>query len=271
MFEEALNTGRIDVGHVDAVASAWADLDDAERVELAGFGEMLLGHATVESPERFRRRVRDLVRRIQRDHGQRLAERQRAEQRVRRWIDNQTGMGRLDVALDPENMARVWAALDERLTERRSRPDTAGVSLQRLGVDAFVELVTTSTALDPRLPELSVLIDLHTLETGVFGARSVCETSDGQALTPAAVRRLACDAGFLPVVLGGDGVPLDIGRKRRLATADQRRLAAMYATCAMPACGVRFSRCRIHHCDPWLPTGPTDLGQLDPDLRPPPP
>jgi Domain of unknown function (DUF222) len=264
-LEAALADGRVDAAHVDAVVAAWADLDDTERGDFARCEEMLVGYATVESPERFRRRVRDLARRIQRDHGQRVAERQRAEQRVRRWIDGRTGMGRLDIDLDAENTAKVWAALEERLAEWKAREDTAGVPLQRLEVDAIVELLTASSALDPRQPELSVLIDLRTLQTGVFGAGSVCETSDGQVLTPAAVRRLACEAGFLPVVLGGDGVPLDVGRKRRLATAEQRRaLAAMYATCAMPGCGTAFERCRIHHCDPWLPSGPTDMENLVP-------
>jgi Domain of unknown function (DUF222) len=193
---------------------------------------VLLGYATVETAERFRRRVRDLARRMQRDHGQRVADRQRAEQRVRRWIDQQTGMGHLHVELDPENTAKVWAALDERLLDFKTRPDTAGIATRRLEVDALVELVTVSTALDPRLPEVCFLIDLATLESGVFAAGSVCETSDGQALTPAAVRRLACEARILPIVLGGDGVPLDVGRRHRLATREQRRaLAAMYATC----------------------------------------
>jgi Domain of unknown function (DUF222) len=264
MFEAAVSEGRIDAAHVDAVAAAWADLDDDERVELAGFGEKLLGYATVETAERFRRRVRDLARRIARDHGQRVAERQRAEASVRRWIDR-NGMGHLHAELDPETTAKVWAALDQHLADVRSRDDTAGVPLQRVEVDARTELVTRSAAVDPRAPELVVLIDLATLQSGVFAEGSICETSDGLPLTPAAVRRLACEAGILPVVLGGDGVPVDVGRTRRLATREQRRaLAAMYATCAMPACGVRFDRCRIHHCVPWLPLGPTDLANLLP-------
>jgi Domain of unknown function (DUF222) len=154
---------------------------------------------------------------------------------------------------------------DERLSECKTRPDTAGVHPQRLEVDALVELVTASTALDPRAPELVVLVDLATLQSGIFAAGSVCETSDGQPLTPAAVRRLACEAGILPVVLGGDGVPVDVGRTRRLATREQRRaLAAMYTTCAMPGCTIRFGGCRIHHCDAWLPIGATDLANLVP-------
>jgi Domain of unknown function (DUF222) len=264
LFEAAVGEGRIDAAHVDAVAAAWADLDDDERGVLAGFAERLLGYAMVESPERFRRRVRDLARRVQRDHGQRVAERQREQASVRRWIDR-NGMGHLHAELDPETTAKVWAALDRHLGEVRSRDDTAGIALQRLEVDALVELVTASTALDRRTPEVVVLIDWATLRSGVFAAGSICETSDGLPLTPAAVRRLACEAGIVPVVLGGDGVPLDVGRTRRLATREQRRaLAAMYATCALPGCGVRFERCRIHHCDPWLPVGPTDLANLIP-------
>jgi hypothetical protein len=151
------------------------------------------------------------------------------------------------------------------LAELRSQHDTGGIPLGRLEVDALVELVTASSAVDPRVPEISVLVDHATLATGVFGVGSVCETVDGQALAPETVRRLACDAGLLPVVLGGDGVPLDVGRTRRLATRAQRQaLAAMYTTCGMPGCGVRFARCRIHHLDPWLPTGQTDLDNLLP-------
>lgn len=265
MFEAALAEGRIDVAHVDAVAAAWRDLDESERAELAEHGESLLGYAETENPERFRRRARDLARQIARDHGVRVAERQRAQQQVRRWTDRRTGMGHLHVELDPENTARVWAAIDERLAAFATRGDNAGVPLNRLEVDALVELITTSSALDPRSPEICVLVDLATARSGVFGPGSICETSDGTALTPAAVRRLACEAGILPVVLGGDGVPLDVGRSRRLATREQRRaLAGIYTSCGMPGCSVRFERCRIHHLDPWLPSGPTDLDNLIP-------
>jgi hypothetical protein len=265
MFERALAEGRIDAAHVDAIAAAWTDLDTEARAQFAEHGPLLVEVATAESPERFRRRVRDLARRIAHDHGVRAAERQRRAQRSRRWIDQRTGMGHLHLELDPENTARVWTALDQQLATITARDDTAGISLNRLEVDAFVELVTASAASELRSPELCVLVDLATLQTGGFAPGSICETTDGIALTPAAARRLACEAAILPLVLGGDGVPLDAGRSRRLATREQRRaLAAMYATCGLPGCGVRFERCRIHHLDPWLPTGPTDLDNLIP-------
>jgi hypothetical protein len=174
-------------------------------------------------------------------------------------------MGKLCADLDPETTAIVWAALDSHLATLKARDPNSEVTLQRLEVDALVELLTTSAALDPRVPELSVHIDWATLRTGVFGPGSICETADGQPLTPEAVRRLACEANIIPIVLGGDGVPLDHGRARRLATRDQRRaLAAMYTTCALPGCTVRVGRCRIHHIDPWVPDGETNLDRLIP-------
>ena len=80
------------------------------------------------------------------------------------------------------------------------------------------------------------------------------------------MRRLCCKAGIIPVVLGGDGVVLDVGRSRRLATADQRRaLSVMYTSCGWPGCHVGFEHCRIHHVTHW-PTigGDTDLDNLIP-------
>ena len=87
-----------------------------------------------------------------------------------------------------------------------------------------------------------MLIDHATLLHGLHD-RSVCETSDGQPITPDAVRRLACDAELIPTVLGSTGAVLDQGRARRVATAEQRRaLRAMYRTCGHPDCTVRVRR-----------------------------
>jgi hypothetical protein len=76
---------------------------------------------------------------------------------------------------------------------------------------------------------------------------------------------LACDANIIPIVLGGDGRVLDVGRGRRLATGDQRRaLRAMHRTCAAPDCPVRFGDCDIHHLKEWRDGGATDLVNLVP-------
>ena len=110
-----------------------------------------------------------------------------------------------------------------------------------------------------------MLIDHATLLHGLHD-RSVCETSDGQPITPDAVRRLACDAELIPTVLDSTGAVLDQGRARRVATVDQRRaLRAMYRTCGHPDCSVRFADCEIHHVIEWIHQhGPTDLANLLP-------
>lgn len=107
-------------------------------------------------------------------------------------------------------------------------------------------------------------MDLETLEHALHDG-SVCETVGGVALTPEAVRRLACEASIVPFVLGGAGEVLDEGSGRRLASAAQRRaLAVMHATCVMPGCTVPFDQCRVHHVDLWHDGGRTDLDQLVP-------
>jgi HNH endonuclease len=58
---------------------------------------------------------------------------------------------------------------------------------------------------------------------------------------------------------------LDLGRSTRLANRWQRRtLRALYPTCAIPDCPVRFSLCKVHHVRWWRRGGRTDLANLLP-------
>lgn len=266
-FEAALASGEIDAAHLDAVAVAMerlrdhADAAEAMRAEEA----RLLERARIEAPEPFRRHCLDLSRRLCHDHGIALAQRQRRQASIRRWRDRRTGMYHLHAELDPESGAQVEAALDAHLAAARARDGSRDLTWQRLEVESFVEVVTSSAAIERRVPEVSVLIDLETLQTGVFGDGAVCETSSGDPIPPATVRRMACTAGILPIVLDGESQVLDVGRSRRLATGSQRAaLRAMYRTCAHPHCELRVERCRIHHLTPWEHGGPTDLDQLVP-------
>jgi hypothetical protein len=61
-------------------------------------------------------------------------------------------------------------------------------------------------------------------------------------------------------VLGGDGVALDVGRAKRIATRHQRRaMRTMYSTCAIHGCGVAFELCHLHHIKYWNNGGFSDL------------
>ena len=70
------------------------------------------------------------------------------------------------------------------------------------------------------LIDLNALIDGHA--TAPDGTRRTAETHGGTPLPVETIRRMACEAGIIPIVLGGDSQPLDVGRERRLATRAQR-------------------------------------------------
>jgi hypothetical protein len=101
-----------------------------------------------------------------------------------------------------------------------------------------------------------VKIDLDRLRDGLAGAG----IDTGIHLATSAARRLACNAGIVPAVLGGRSEVLDLGRTRRLHSKAQRyALSLRYDTCAAEGCERPFAWCDIHHPDPWSCGGPTDL------------
>jgi hypothetical protein len=257
----ALTDGRMSAGHVDAVARIAARLDETAQRELTAMATSVVASAeTATSTESFERGLRDLSRHLARNEGVDDLERLRRQRSVKRWIDRHTGMHLTQVALDPEADARVSAALDAAVAVE---PDD-GRTFDQRKADALVGLMTGARSGTRHRPELTALIDIDTLQHGLHGG-SVCETGDAAPLPPETVRRLACDADVIPVVLDGDGVVLDVGRTRRTATAEQRTaLRAVHRTCAFPACSVRFADCDVHHIVPWASGGQSDLENLLP-------
>jgi hypothetical protein len=82
----------------------------------------------------------------------------------------------------------------------------------------------------------------------------------GQQISAAQARRLACNAGVLPAILGGASLPLDLGRTARFFSETQHvALATVYDECAAEGCDRPYSWCDLHHEDPWAQGGRTDL------------
>ncbi|WP_434993527.1 DUF222 domain-containing protein [Arthrobacter sp. Ld5] len=74
------------------------------------------------------------------------------------------------------------------------------------------------------------------------------------------IRRLACDADIIPLVLGSEGEVLDLGRAQRLFPPHLRRaLVARDKGCAFPDCVVPASWCEAHHLTPWSCGGGTSI------------
>lgn len=71
---------------------------------------------------------------------------------------------------------------------------------------------------------------------------------------------MACDGGIVPVVLGGRGEPLELGRTARLFTPGQRRaLWLRDGGCTWPGCTMPAPWCDAHHLRWWSRGGTTDL------------
>ena len=146
------------------------------------------------------------------------------------------------------------------------RHDEAGVrtSAQRTA-DGLIALVagtaqTPAGRTAPARPTVVVTLSydslrVHAEQSGVLAG--------GEQVTAGELRRLACDAAILPIVLGSASQPLDVGREQRLVTpAIRRALEARDQGCAFPGCRVRATCCEAHHILPWWAGGETALSNL---------
>ena len=118
-------------------------------------------------------------------------------------------------------------------------------------------------------PQVTVTIDWDTLRgqaTDLFnqhGAWTGGRLASGTPLHPETARRLACDCGLIPMVLGAASEPLDVGRTQRLVTpAIRRALEVRDGGCRFPGCDRPISWCDAHHLKHWVHDGPTSLRNM---------
>ncbi|MEV0796696.1 DUF222 domain-containing protein [Kribbella sp. NPDC050281] len=102
-------------------------------------------------------------------------------------------------------------------------------------------------------------MDLQDLKSAAADATG--EVVYGDNLSAAAIRRLACDAKIIPLVLGSHSEPLDVGRAERLVNRAMRRaLNARDKGCVV--CGAPPIQCDAHHVRSWIDGGPTAVSNL---------
>ena len=119
-----------------------------------------------------------------------------------------------------------------------------------------VEVAPDSHGAPPRLNLVRTLEDLRR-------ATGHAATDTGEELSPQAVRRMACDADVVPVVLGGASEVLDVGRQMRLASvAIWRALVVRDRHCRFPGCTRPPVMCHGHHVIHWIDGGATSVDNL---------
>lgn len=127
-------------------------------------------------------------------------------------------------------------------------------------LDAIRKGPASGGSQDPAAPmdsrvEMLVMIDYDSL---VGRSQTPGLTGHGEYLAAATARRLACNAGILPLVMGGNSQPLDVGRRRRFFSKSQKRaIAARDRGCIHPGCSMGVNRTEAHHLDPWSAGGRT--------------
>jgi hypothetical protein len=159
----------------------------------------------------------------------------------------------LGAVMAPKHQNATLGAGASRTSRELSSPEALGQALCE-----YIERYPTD-----RLPKtgginatLVVTIDHQTL-LGDLEKAGVLDT--GERISPALARRLACEAGIVPAVMGGASQPLDLGRKRRLFS-DYQRLAMFLRDrgCRAEGCD-RVTALHAHHKTRWTDGGTTDL------------
>ncbi|MET3369451.1 UNVERIFIED_CONTAM: hypothetical protein ABIE34_002705, partial [Jeotgalibacillus campisalis] len=75
---------------------------------------------------------------------------------------------------------------------------------------------------------------------------------------PNTIRKIACDADIIPVLLGTDSRVLDIGRTTRIFPPHIRKaITARDGGCAFPDCTIPAPWCEAHHTTYWSNGGTT--------------
>lgn len=131
---------------------------------------------------------------------------------------------------------------------------------------ALIEVCRRATAAGGQVPTASkaavyVTMTLQDLRDSTGAGCTLGSLDGGSLLGPETVRKLACDAGVIPIVLGGDSEILDVGRSQRLFTAAQAKaLWLRDRHCTFPGCEIPAHWTDAHHLKHWIDGGPTDLG-----------
>lgn len=254
-FEALLEQGRVTVDHVlalDAVRNRRAAREHESRVVDA---------ALEHSAEGFVAWLRIWDAEVDLERGRDLAVGLHA-QRALRLFDRSGDLGELRGALPPALFDALKRTLESIDTELRRRPDAdrSATHPQRMA-DALVEMMHRANAGDAAAGSLRtavvVLIELRDLLDGTGHGTTV----DGTPIDIATVRAMAADGHLLPLVLGVDGVPLELGRAQRYAT-DHQWLALLARDRGCVLCDAPLGPLDAHHAPGWRHGGRTDVSAM---------
>ncbi len=269
----ALGCGQVSVEQARVIVTGLsrlpAALDATQREQVAQHLVRLAGEFGPYGLSRLANRAVEVVApEVGEDADRQALERIEAEQhrdRYLSWTRDPDGAWILRGKFGKVAGAQIAGLLRALASRHRSTALLAGEELShnQAAADALVTLADhySSCGEAPQYgadrPRILVNIDYQTL-IGMLGTATLLNTGD--RITAREARRLACDADILPIVMGGDSVPLDVGREQRLFTSTLRQLVIKRDQgCAFPGCDRGPADCEVHHILSWLLGGATSL------------
>jgi hypothetical protein len=169
--------------------------------------------------------------------------------------------GRFD--LDAVAGERLQAALESVVQAGRCAADERNRHQQQ--ADALVQLCDNQLAsgqlpvLRSVKPHVVLRIDLNDLADPHAGL-GAADLGFGATVSAARARWIACDAGITRIVMGPEGVPLDLGREHRVVNAHLRKAVEHRdGGCVFTGCGAPTFWCDVHHLLEWINGGETNL------------
>jgi uncharacterized protein DUF222/HNH endonuclease len=235
----------------------------------------LIEQAQTKSVEELRRVMADWSQAVDEEGSARYAQALRGRRRLDA-CPMATGMVRVDGELDPEGGEALLTAL-QAIGDADLRSGN-GMDLRtpaQRRADALCELAHRFLRSPERptvageRPHVTLTVDINTLrgaegfEGNGRGRSSRCELDHTGTVHPATARRLACDSTVLPVVMGGQSEPLDVGRRTPVVSAALRRAIVLRdSRCRFPACVRPHAWCDAHHVKHWADGGETSLHNL---------
>ena len=165
--------------------------------------------------------------------------------------------------LDPVGGEKLQAALESVVQAGRCAGDERTRSQQL--ADALVQLCDNALAsgalpiLRTVKPHVVLTVDVDDLADPAVG-RGAAELGFGATISAARARWIACDGQVTRIVMGPDGLPLDVGRTQRVVPPHLRKAVERRDRhCVFAGCGAPTHWCDVHHLIEWVNGGETNL------------
>lgn len=280
----ALRFGEISLAHARAIIDGIAKLPSSCGPEQRRQVDALLcSEAHALSPRQLRIAAERIRYHLDQDGALREEQHQIASRELHFGLGH-AGMTVLNGRLDRETGAKLRAAIEPLAAPRPDQVDDPGNGAEaghdprspgKRNADALGILLDRALAGNtlPRTsgqrphPTVTISHDdltqrIDRIDRDEPSQGGTLETA-GQPITAAQARRIGCDAEILPIVLGGDSQPLDVGRAYRTAPPHLRAaLPIRNGQCAFPRCDRPPGTSEAHHVRHWADGGHTSLDNM---------